>query len=75
LAVANYHDVKGHYPPAYIADANGKPMHSWRVLILPYLEENELFEKYDFTQPWNSEANLRLASTSRWTVAARPKKS
>lgn len=36
-------------------------MHSWRVLILPYLEHRELYDKYDFTQPWNSEANLRLA--------------
>ena len=37
-------------------------MHSWRVLILPYLEEQELFNRYDFSQPWNSEANMRLAS-------------
>lgn len=62
MAVANYHEATGHYPPAYLADVDGKAMHSWRVLILPYLEERELFEDYDFTEPWNSEANLRLAS-------------
>lgn len=61
MAVVNYHDVNGHYPPAYIADADGNPMHSWRVLILPYIEEHNLFDEYDFTKPWNSEANLRLA--------------
>lgn len=37
-------------------------MHSWRVLLLPYLQEQELFDRYDFTQPWNSEKNLRLAT-------------
>ena len=36
-------------------------MHSWRVLILPFLEEQELFAEYDFTQPWNSESNSKLA--------------
>ena len=34
IALHNYHDVYGSFPPAYVADANGKPMHSWRVLIL-----------------------------------------
>jgi len=69
LAVANYHEVNGCYPPAYIADADGKPMHSWRVLLLPYLEQQVLFEKYDFSQPWNSEANQRLASDMPATYA------
>src|SRR4051812_3837711 len=36
LALHNYHDAYGTFPPAYIADQNGRPMHSWRVLILPY---------------------------------------
>ena len=39
----NYHDEHGSFPPAYIADASGKPMHSWRVLILPYLDEKGLY--------------------------------
>jgi hypothetical protein len=38
LAMHNYHDAHGCFPPAYIPDENGKPMHSWRVLLLPYLE-------------------------------------
>src|SRR5207244_4506816 len=39
LALQNYHDDFGCFPPAYIADENGRPMHSWRVLILPYIEQ------------------------------------
>src|SRR6478672_5330638 len=38
IALQNYHDVYGSFPPAYVADANGRPMHSWRVLILPFAE-------------------------------------
>jgi prepilin-type processing-associated H-X9-DG protein len=45
-----------------VADANGKPMHSWRVLILPYIEEQGLYDAYDFSQPWNSPANRQLAA-------------
>lgn len=48
------------YPPAFIADANGKPMHSWRVLLLPYLGKQNLYDRYDFTQPWDSPLNLAL---------------
>ena len=36
-------------------------MHSWRVLILPFIEERDLFNSYDFSQPWNSPDNLKLA--------------
>ncbi len=61
MAVVNYHDTYGEYPPAYIAGSDGKPMHSWRVLILPFLEQQELYDRYDFSQPWNSETNLKIA--------------
>ena len=37
-ANARYVKVHGHYPPAYVTDEHGTPMHSWRVLILPYLD-------------------------------------
>ena len=39
LAMHMYHEQHGSFPPAYVADENGTPMHSWRVLLLPYLEE------------------------------------
>jgi type II secretory pathway pseudopilin PulG len=62
LAMLNYQEVHGCFPPAFIADENGKPMHSWRVLILPYLEEDALYEQYDFDQPWDSPQNLAVAA-------------
>src|SRR5438105_1376638 len=61
LALLNYHDANKSFPPAYVADAEGKPMHSWRVLILPYLERNDLYQQYDFNEPWNGPHNSRLA--------------
>ena len=61
LAFHNYHDTWKCFPPAYIADANGKPMHSWRVLILPYMEQRALYEQYRFDEPWDSPHNRALA--------------
>ena len=61
MAVANYHETYGCFPPAYIADRDGKPMHSWRVLILPFLEQQELYNAYDFAEPWNGPSNRKLA--------------
>jgi hypothetical protein len=61
LAVANYHDAFGCYPPAYVADRDSKPMHSWRVLILPYLEHSTLYNAYNFAEPWDSPNNRKLA--------------
>jgi hypothetical protein len=62
LALHDYHDDYGSFPPAYIADASGKPMHSWRVLILPYLEEQACYARYNFNEPWNGPNNILLAT-------------
>ncbi|MHB1036894.1 MAG: DUF1559 family PulG-like putative transporter [Pirellulales bacterium] len=61
LALMNYHDANRCFPPAYIADKDGKPMHSWRVLILPYLEQKPLYDQYKFDEPWDGPNNRRLA--------------
>src|SRR5688572_33251458 len=53
------------FPPAYVADSNGTPMHSWRVLILPYIEANHIYDRYDQTQPWDSATNRQLRSEER----------
>jgi len=60
LALQNYNDVYGCLPPAYIADESGKPMHSWRVLLLPYLELTPLYEEYNFDEPWDGPNNRKL---------------
>jgi hypothetical protein len=60
LALHNYHDQYKEFPPAHMDDTNGKPMHSWRVLILPFLEREDLYAKYRFDEPWNGPNNRQL---------------
>jgi len=62
IALGYYHDTFKTFPPAYIADENGQPMHSWRTLILPFVEEQGLYKQYDFNQPWNSAHNQAVTS-------------
>ncbi|MBL8856174.1 MAG: DUF1559 domain-containing protein [Planctomycetaceae bacterium] len=60
LAIINYETVHGHLPPAFTSDASGKALHSWRVLILPFLGETELYEKIDLQKPWDHPVNVPL---------------
>ena len=57
LALHNYHDVYGSFPPAVITDEDGNPMYSWRVAILPFIEQAALFDSYDSNLPWDDPAN------------------
>jgi hypothetical protein len=61
LAIISYESEKGHFPPAYTVDKDGKPIHSWRVLILPHLNRMDLYNQYRMDEPWNSPHNLRLS--------------
>lgn len=61
MALHTYHDFYGCFPPAFVAGADGKPMHSWRVLILPFLNEPELYKKYRFDEPWDGPHNRSLS--------------
>ncbi|MEW4563630.1 DUF1559 domain-containing protein [Bremerella sp. JC770] len=62
LAILNYsaEDVFQFLPPVAIVDSNGTPLLSWRVLMLPKLEETALFNQFDLSKPWNSPENLPL---------------
>ncbi len=60
LALKQYERRYGCLPPAYVADAEGKPMHSWRVLLLPFLEYDELYRQYSFDEPWDGPNNSKL---------------
>ncbi len=60
LAMHNYHEVKKTFPPAASRDAQGKPLLSWRVHILPYLEEPGLYEQFHLDEPWDSPHNKAL---------------
>ncbi len=61
LAIHNYHDVYQSLPPAVVTDANGKPLYSGRVLLLPFLEQASVYEQWDKSQSWDSSANKPLA--------------
>ena len=61
VALANYREDYGRYPPACVNDKDGRPMYSWRILILPYLGCKDLYDQFDFRQPWNGSKNAALA--------------
>jgi type II secretory pathway pseudopilin PulG len=63
LALETYADVHGKFPPAYTTDADGKPLHSWRTLILPYMEEPQLYASIDLTKPWDDPVNAKAFKT------------
>ena len=65
LAMHNYHDVNKRFPPAANLDAAGKPLLSWRVHILPYLEQEALYKQFKLDEPWDSEHNKKLAEIVR----------
>ncbi|MBN2476224.1 MAG: DUF1559 domain-containing protein [Pirellulales bacterium] len=60
LAMHNYHDLHKSFPAAYIADADGKPLLSWRVLILPFVEEQALYNQFHLDEPWDSPHNKQF---------------
>jgi beta-lactamase regulating signal transducer with metallopeptidase domain len=60
LALHNYHDANGHFPAAAVLGPDGKTYHSWRVAILPYLEQGPLYNDYHFDEPWDSDHNQKL---------------
>ncbi|HEV3298256.1 MAG TPA: DUF1559 domain-containing protein [Planctomycetaceae bacterium] len=57
LAMHNYHDVHGHFPPAVVMGPDGKTPHSWRVELLPFLDEKRLYDEYRLNEPWDSPHN------------------
>lgn len=61
MAVATYADVHGHYPPPFVRGPDGQPWHSWRVLVLPYIEQDPLFKRYKMSEPWDGPHNRELA--------------
>ncbi len=61
-AMFSYEADHGSYPPAFIPDKDGKPMHSWRVLLLPYLGPgyDHIYEQYKFDEAWDGPNNMNL---------------
>lgn len=62
LALYVFHERHGKLPALYSTDASGKPLLSWRVHLLPYLENADLYRRFRLDEPWDSEHNLALLS-------------
>jgi hypothetical protein len=60
LAIQAYDDNYGRLPPAVGYTPDGKPLVSWRVLLLPQLDEEALFNEFHLGEPWDSPHNLGL---------------
>ena len=60
LAMHNYASVHGAFPAPAITDKQGKALLSWRVAILPYLDQKGLYNKFKLDEPWDSPHNKPL---------------
>lgn len=60
LAMHNFESTFRAFPATAGVDENGKPLISWRVAILPFIEQQQLYEKFHLDEPWDSEHNIKL---------------
>lgn len=60
LALLNYESAFQSFPTPASADPNGKPLLSWRVQLLPFLEQEALYKEFHLTEPWDSAHNKKL---------------
>ena len=68
LALHNYVEIYGALPPAYTVDANGQPLHSWRTLILPFMDQAPLYAKIDLNKPWGDPVNAEARNSMPHSV-------
>ena len=61
IAIENYHVRYGSFPPAYVADATGRPLYSWRVLILPFMDQQALYRAFHLDEAWDGPNNRKLS--------------
>ncbi len=60
LAMHNYAEANGSFPPAVLYGPDGTTPHSWRLALLPYVEQEGLYRQYNFNEPWDSPINRRV---------------
>jgi hypothetical protein len=60
LAMHIYHDNYARFPPAALRGPDGRPLLSWRVALLPFLEQQHLYNQFRLDEPWDSPNNRRL---------------
>jgi hypothetical protein len=72
LALHSYHDTYNFFPGTAYYSAQGKPLLSWRVAILPYIEEANLYNQFKLDEPWDSAHNIKLLEKMPKTFAPPP---
>jgi serine/threonine-protein kinase len=60
LAMHNYHSTFDHFPAAGSSDSYHKPLLSWRVHVLPFIEQDALYRQFKLNEPWDSPHNRPL---------------
>jgi hypothetical protein len=60
IAMHRYLDANGTLPAHAIYSKAGKPLLSWRVALLPYLDEGKLYAEFKLDEPWDSPNNKKL---------------
>jgi prepilin-type processing-associated H-X9-DG protein len=70
LALHNYHDANGAFPPVAVFDKDGKALLSWRVLILPYVDQDALYKEFRLNEAWDSPHNKKLLAKMPRVYAA-----
>jgi hypothetical protein len=70
LGMLNYADThKGQMPPATVYSKDGKALYSWRVLLLPYIQQENLYKQFKLDEPWDSANNKPLLEKMPKTFA------
>jgi len=64
LTLQDYHEANGQLPPAVVRDKDGRPLYSWRVALLPFLEHDPLYRQFRLEEPWDSAHNEPLSRTT-----------
>src|SRR5262245_3961507 len=64
IAMNAYHAEYGRLPPAAVTDKGGRALYSWRVELLPYLEEEVLYNEFHLDEPWDSPHNKGFLKTT-----------
>ncbi len=60
IALHNYQEYYGTLPPAVVCNDKGEPLYSWRVALLPFVEEERLYRQFNLDEPWDSPHNAAL---------------
>jgi hypothetical protein len=66
LALKKYHSTYGHLPSYAICTMDGRPLLSWRVALLPFLDEALLYKKFKLDEPWDNPHNRALLPLMPW---------